>query len=94
MELDELDGCLCGSIIDLWVLVKASFSDEEGKDWLHVLLLDEPGNELEDLGDGNSVNSIVTNQTHLHFLILIVVILCGLEAQLLNDVPLFIIELD
>ena len=59
-----------------------------------ILLLHKSGSKLENLRDGNSIDTIITDQAHLHFLILCVVVFDSLETLFLNDFPLVIIELN
>ena len=75
------------------VVVKASFCDKEGKNLFDVIRFDQPRNVFKDLGHSNSVDSVVSNQAHLHFLIFVHVIFTGLETESLNDLPLAVVEL-
>ena len=94
LDTDKLICSLLRGLIDIFVFVQAGFGHEESKDSLMILLLNKSGSKFENLRDCDSIYTIITDQAHLHFLILSVVVLDGLETHFLNDFPFFIIELD
>ena len=57
-------------------------------------MLDEPCNKLQDLGYRDSVLTIISNEAHLHFLISVLVVFGDFETDLLNDLPLIVVEVD
>lgn len=92
LDHDDFFGSLLSFFSDFCVVVKASFCDKERKNLFDVFRFDQPRNIVKDLGHSDSVDSVVSNQAHLHFLIFVHVIFTGLETESLNDLPLAVVE--
>ena len=91
---DDLNSCFISSEADIFSLIKACFGDEESNDRFHLLGLHKLSDILEDLRNGNSVDTVISNKTHLNILIFVVVIFSGFETELGDDRPFAIVECD
>ena len=94
MNNNDLNSCFISSEADIFSLIKACFGDEESNDRFHLLGLHKLSDILEDLRNGNSVDTVISNKTHLNILIFVVVIFSGFETELGDDRPFAIVECD
>lgn len=94
MSLDNLNSWLLGFLCNLSVVVEASFWDKERQNCLDVFRFDVSRDTFENLRNGDSICSIVTNQATLHFLVFAHVLLTGFEAESFDDFPLAVVELN
>ena len=92
--MNDLHRCCWRSCADFFILVKTCLSDQESQDSFHVLNFNESCNKLQDLWHSNSIDSIICDQTHLHFLVAVVIVVSCLKTELLNNLPLIVVEFD